>query len=147
MNKKEMMEKADELIKKANELKELANGQDYILVPDQINITKSMEWFWMWIINWNHELYFFYKNKTWAVNTWINQLKGEDILKWKLTPCKYEDLDPWDLLYRWDNDNPVFDSLRQYWIKLSDWSYQFWGNKHCLNGDETWQYYWKVEPI
>ena len=139
MNKKELLQKADELIAKANELKELANEQDYILVPDEIKIS-YMHWY-LSIHNWNQKLYY---NKTywnWCV---LNAILDETI-KCKLTPCEYEDLKPWDLFYRSEDED--FKDLIWYAIKLNDWTYQYWDGQDCRNRAITWEYYWKVEAI
>ena len=144
MNKKELLQKADEVIKKANELKKLANDQDIILVPDEIKIAKSIFWCSMAIINKNHELYYNYHNKSWAV---ISDYETKNLIKCKLTPCKYEDLKPWDLFY-FDNDkHSDFKDLLWYAIKLNDWSYQSWDGKDCRNNNHAWKNYWKVEAI
>ena len=141
MNKKELLQKADELIKKANKLKELANEQDYILVPDKIKI--SYEYWKLAIHNWNQKLYY---NKTywdWCVSNAI----WDETIKCKLTPCKYGDLEPWDVFYKSDYKKPNFKDLLFYSIKLNDNGYQYWAGKDCVNNGQPWNYYWKVEPI
>ena len=143
MNKKELINKADELIKKANELKELANEQDIILVPDKIKITKSIYWYSKWIQNWNKVLFYNYRHWDWVVNL----AECFETIKCKLTPCEYEDLEAWDLFYFDDNKHSDFKDLLWYAIKLNDWSYQGWDGKDCINRDITWGYYWKVEPF
>ena len=143
MNKKELLQKADELIKKADELIELAN-QEEILVPDEIKITLSIHWYSMWIINWDQELYYSYRCKDWVVNAPFDE---EEIIKCKLTPCEYEDLEAWDVFYRSDEEDEDFGSPHKYAIKLDDWSYQYWEGDNCINGSTNWNYYWKVEPI
>ena len=143
MNKKELLQKADELIAKANELKELAN-QEEILVPDEIKITLSIHWYSMWIINWDQELYYSYRCKNWVVNAPFDE---EAIIKCKLTPCKYEDLKAWDLFYRSNLKDSDFGHLYQYALKLDDWSYQYWDDQHCRHGNGTYRHYWKVEAI
>ena len=143
MNKKELLQKADELIKEANELKELAN-QEEILVPDNIKIIKYPPEFgiWLWIINWEKAIHYDYDKKDWCV--YFNT--GTPV-KCKLTPCKYEDLEAWDLFYRSDEEDEDFGSPHKYAIKINDWSYQFWEGNNCINGSTNWNYYWKVEPI
>ena len=147
MNKTELLNKADELIKKANELKELANDQDYTLVPDEIKITKMDEGFskGMWIINFDKELCYNTFYQDWNVLIWNRRWKA--LIRWKLTPCGYEDLEPWDVFYRSDEEDEDFGSPHKYAIKLDDWSYQYWEGDNCINGSTNWNYYWKVEPI
>ena len=142
MNKTELLNKADELIKKANELKKLANNQDIILVPDEIKITKSIMWYSMWIVNQNKELLYNYLYQNWAVSS---SFDTDQLIKCKLTPCKYEDLQPWDLFYRSEDED--FKDLIWYAIKLNDWTYQYWDDQDCRNRAITWEYYWKVEAI
>ena len=146
MNKQELLNKADELIAKANELKELANKEDdIILVPDKIKITQSIMWYSMWIVNQNKELLYNYLYQDWGVSSWFDT---DQLIKCKLTPCKYEDLKPWDLFYRSDEEDEDFGSPHNWYaIKLNDWSYQFWEGNNCINGSTNWNYYWKVEPI
>ena len=148
MNKKELLQKADELIKEANKLKELANQEENIsLVPDEIKITKSIHWYSMWIINWNHELHYNYHdnhNQNWVV---ASSFDTDHLIKCKLTPYKYEDLNPWDLFYRSDEEDEDFKNLIRYAIKLNDWTYQFWLGKDCINLNYDWSHYWKVEAI
>ena len=145
MTKKELLQKADELIAKANELKELANNQDYILVPDKIKITKSIMWDSMWIENQNKELRYNYLYQNWAVSCWFYR---DHLIKCKLTPYKYEDLNPWDLFYRSDDIGTHFECFEWYAIKLNDNSYQHWNNGSCMNNNTTdWNHYWKVEAI
>ena len=146
MNKTELLNKADELIKKANELKELANEQDYILVPDNIKITKPVFWFWMWIINWEQELFYNKYYKNWLVRG-IDSRDNDRIIKCKLTPCEYEDLEPWDVFYRTNIKGDDFEDLHQYAIKLNDWSCQRRSWNDCENSNFPWEYYWKVEAI
>jgi len=143
MNKTELLNKADELIAKANELKELAKKEDdIILVPDKIKITQSIMWYSMWIVNQDKELLYNYLYENWAVSSWFDT---DQLIKCKLTPCKYEDLKPWDVFYRSDTKNPDFNDLFFYAIKLNRWSYQYWDYQDCRNSDKTWSYYWKVE--
>ena len=145
MNKKELLQKADELIKKANELKGLANQEEeIILVPDEIKITKSTYWYSKAIINKNHELYYNYHNENWAVSS---DYEAKNLIKCKLTPCKYEYLKPWDLFYFDDNKKSDLKDLFWYAIKLNDWTYQGWDGKDCRNSNHPWEYYWKVEPF
>ena len=140
MNNKELLEKADELIKKANELKELATKkEEVILVPDEIKISK-LNWK-LAIHNWNQKLW--YDNIFWH---WIVVNSIWKVIKCKLTPCKYEDLKPWDVFYR-DDYIRRFNILALYAIKLKDWSFQFWGEWDCRNQKNTREYYWRVEPI
>ncbi len=143
MNKEKLLAKADELIEKANELKELANKEDsnVILVPDNIKITKWNPGNWMWIINWEQELCYKYKWIWIVTSTWFS-----DIIKCKLTPCKYEDLEPWDIFYRDSSNFPDFDDLIWYAIKLEEW-YQLWYNKDCNYWDTIYNYHWKVEQL
>ena len=142
MNKKELLNKADELINKANELKELANEQNYILVPDEIEISVAYGKY-LAIHNWNQKLYY----APWLWNWCVMSSEGDKSIKCKLTPCEYEDLEPWDLFYRSSNNDPDYKNINQYAIKLEDWSYQYCYDKDCLNRSGRWQYYWKVEPI
>ena len=143
MNKTELLNKADELIKKADELIELAN-QEEILVPDNIKITESMMWYSMWLLNQNIELIYNYRFQKWAA---IPSFETDQLIECKLTPCKYEDLKPWDLFYRGDEEDEDFGSPHRYAIKINDWSYQFWEGNNCINGSADWNYYWKIEPI
>ena len=142
MNKTELLNKADELIKKANELKELAGKEEnLILVPDKIKI--SYEHWKLAIHNWNQKLYY---NKTywdWCVSNAI----WDRPIECKLTPCEYEDLEPWDLFFRSLLEEPCFQSLFNYAIKINNWNYQHWNNEDCINRALTWDYYWKVEAI
>ena len=145
MNKTELLNKADELIAKANELKELANKEDdIILVPDNIKITQSMRWYSMWLENQNKELLYNYLYQDWGISSWFDT---DQLIKCKLTPCKYEDLEPWDLFYRSNLKDSDFGHLYQYALKLDDWSYQYWDDQHCRNGNGTYRHYWKVEPF
>ena len=151
MNKTELLKKADELIKKsdeliakANELKEFANKEEIILVPDEIKINKPIMWYSMWILNKDLELLYNYRHQKWAA---IPSFDTDHLIKCKLTPCKYGDLEPWDVFYRSDTKNPDFNDLFFYAIKLDDWSYQYWEYKDCRNSDKTWSHYWKVEPF
>ena len=126
----------------ANQLKDCVDYEN-ILVPDEIKIVQSMYWYSYWIQNWNKLLYYYYPSKDWIVIPWDNQ----ESIKCKLTPCKYEDLKPWDVFYRSNFDDCDFKDLHLYWKKLNDWSYQFWNNKTCMNNDKDWNHYWKVEAI
>ena len=145
MNKKELLQKADELIKKANEFKELANQEENIsLVPDEIKITKSIMWYSMWIVNKNKELIYNYLYQNWAVSS---SFDTDQLIKCKLTPCSYQDLKPWDLFYFDDDKHSDFKDLLWYAIKLNDWSYQSWDGKDCRNNNHAWNHYWKVEPF
>ena len=145
MNKTELLNKADELIRKANQLKELANKKDdIILVPDEIKITKSVYWYSKWIQNWNKELLYNYHDQDWVV---VLSFSTDYLIKCKLTPCSYQDLKPWDLFYRGDEDEEDFKDLLWYAIKLNDWTYQYWDGKDCVNRNFVWEYHWKVEAI
>lgn len=145
MNKEKLLAKADELIAqsnilnaKANELKELANKQENIIyVPDNIKISK-----WPSIHNWNHRLYYALWFDSWLVCSWSWDICNQ----YKLTPCKYEDLKPWDVFYRYDNINPNFDNIIWYAIKLKEW-YQFWSGKDCNYSSLIYNYNWKVKQI
>ena len=151
MNKEQLLAKADELIAqsnilnaKANELKELANKEEsnVILVPDNIQITESVCELGKWIVNWTQQLYYDTEDNHWIID-WHKQ---SDKIKCKLTPCKYEDLQPWDIFYRDDNANPDFDDLIWYAIKLKEW-YQFWDCKDCNYWDIIYNNNWKVEEL
>ena len=148
MNKTELLNKADELIKKANKLKELANQEENIsLVPDEIKITKSIHWYSMWIINWNHELHYNYHNyhdQNWCVGS---SFDTDHLIKCKLTPCKYEDLEAWDVFFRSQLEEPHLQSLFLYAIKINNWNYQFWDGTDSRNSATPWEYYWKVEAL
>ena len=113
-----------------------------ILVPDNIKIIKSD--YSMWILNWNQEL--FYNFNTWNVYNHddINNIRP---IKCKLVPTTYEDLKPWDVFYRSDSNLEYINKLYHYNIKLEDWSYQSWYNKDCINGNDTWEYYYKVVAL
>ena len=142
MNKKELLNKADELIKKADEIKKLAN-QEEILVPDEIKI--SYEHWYLSIHNWNQKLYY---NKTywdWCVSNAI----WDETIKCKLTPCEYEELENWDLFFRslLEETKPYSQCLFYYAIKINNWNYQYWDGQDCRNSGVPWKYYWKVEPL
>ena len=139
MNKEQLLAKADELIAKANELKELAKLTNDILVPDNIKISKCIS---IWIHNWNHKLYYASWFWSWVAWSWV----WDKNIKCKLTPCKYEDLKPWDLFYRDNSSTPEFDDLIWYAVKLKEW-YQFWSNKSCKYDDIEYDYIWKVEEL
>lgn len=144
MNKEQLLAKADELIAQANELKELANKEygNVILIPDNIQITKSKYEYGMGIVNWIQQLFYDTKDHHWIVE-WYNEI-GK--IKCKLTPCKYEDLKPWDIFYRDNNNNPAFNDLIWYAVKLKEW-YQFWDCKDCNYSSSIYDYNWKVEEL
>lgn len=142
MNKEQLLKKADELIAKANELKELAKGNNYILVPDNIQITESVWVLSKWIVNWTQQLYYDDEYNNWIVESYYDS----ETIKCKLTPCKYEDLKPWDIFYRDWSSTPNFDDLIWYAVKLKEW-YQFWSSESCKYDDIEYNYIWKVEQI
>ena len=143
MNKTDLLIKADELIVTANELKELAGKEEeeIILVPDNIKI--SYEHWKLALHNWNQKLY--YNNTYW--NWCVSNAIWDMLIESKLSPCKYEDLEAWDVFYRSNEEDEDFKDLISYAIKINDWSYQFWDGKDCRNRAVTWDHYWKVEPI
>ena len=143
MNKTDLLIKADELIVTANELKELAGKEEeeIILVPDNIKI--SYEHWKLELHNWNQKLY--YNNTYW--NWLVSNAIWDMPIKCKLTPCKYEDLEAWDVFYRSDEEDEDFESPNRYAIKINDWSYQYWEENNCVNGYHTWNHYWKVQAI
>lgn len=144
MNKEQLLQKADELIAKANELKELANKEESndILVPDNIQIAESVWEFGKGIVNWTQQLYYDTEDNIWM----IELCKNNKTIQCKLTPCKYEDLKPWDVFYRYDNSTPNFDDLILYAIKLKEW-YQYWVGKNCNYSSSIYNYIWKVEQV
>ena len=143
MNKTELLNKADELEKVLQTLRSLINKEEeIILVPNEIKISK--EWYKLAIHNWKHKLYYETMSWTWLVLDWMLHT----YIQCKLTPCEYKDLKPWDVFYRSDNENTGFKDLAWYAIKLNNWTYQYWGNKNCVNSNNNiWKHYWKVEPI
>lgn len=142
MNKEQLLAKVDELIAQANELKELANKGYVILVPNNIKITGSVREISKWIVNWTQQLYYDTEDDHWVVE-WH---KLTDKIKCKLTPCKYEDLESWDIFYRDDNLIPKFNDLIWYAVKLKEW-YQFWNKKDCNYWYLMFNYYWKLEEL
>lgn len=135
MNKEQLLQKADELIAKANELKELAAKENILPVPSNIIIS-------MWSIhNWNHRLYYASWFWDWVVwnNNWCENIKC------KLIPCKYEDLKQWDIFYRDSSNTPTFDDLVWYALKLKEW-YRYWSKKNLEYSDSIFKYNWKVVP-
>ena len=139
MNKEQLLAKVDELIAKANELKELANKEEsnLILVPSNIKISM-----WLSINNWNRKLYYVAWFWSWVVwsNNWCENIEC------KLIPCNYEDLKQWDIFYRDNSNTPTFDDLVWYAIKLTEW-YQYWSNKDLEYCNSIFKYNWKVVPI
>ena len=97
---------------------------------------------WLSINNWNHKLYYAAWFWNWVVcsNDWAKNIEC------KLIPCKYEDLQPWDIFYRDSSDTPGFDDLVWYSIKLKEW-YQYWNTFDCRYWDTIFKYNWKVVPI
>ena len=134
MNKEKLLAKADELIAMANELKELANKVNILLVPSNIKISM-----WLSINNWNHKLYYAALFWSWVVwnNSWCENIEC------KLIPCKYEDLNPWDIFYRDSSNTPTFDDLVWYAVKLKEW-YQYWNTFDCRYSDTIFANNWKV---
>lgn len=113
------------------------NNTNDILVPYNIKISK-----WPSIHNWEHKLYYASWFWSWVVWSWVWDI----CTQYKLTPCKYKDLKPWDLFFINDYNNPDFWDLNWYAIKLKEW-YQHWDDLDCVNNYITRRFYWKVEEL
>lgn len=118
------------------------NNTNDIIVPNNIQITESVWVLSKWIVNWKQQLYYDTEDNCWIVGSYDQK----DKIKCKLTPCKHEDLKPWDIFYRDWSSTPNFDDIIWYSIKLEEW-YQFWDYKDCNYWDNIYKYNWKVEEI
>ena len=115
--------------------------EDIILVPD--NIKLSQVWWSIAIHNWKHKLYYAYWFLSWVVwsNIW------DELIKCKLVPCEWNDIEVGDTFYMNDESNYSFDILHLYAIKLDNYNHKYWSGNDCLESNVDFIYYWKVIQI
>lgn len=142
---KQLFDALKEKGKKWNaEKKCIEDIEQYILVPEEINITRSGNK--PCIVNGNQVLY--YSNGgNWAVYVRGDAERFRNKVKCKLVKCKWDDLKVGDVFYCCDCNLEGIDKLTRCKIKLDDKSCVYWWDNSAAVRDFEWNFYYKVVPI
>lgn len=106
--------------------------EEIIYVPDCIKIVSPVRNLnLLWIINDEWYMLRYLKSED---SYRIQNANIKQATKCKLIKTTWWELSPWDICYDYDRLDYI-DDLFEYWLKLKDWSMQYWAWKDCVNND------------